>query len=106
MGFVDNDPALVGKSLINPKVIGLTSELGALVRSETGSFFFYVFFKAALAIAGVLGTGLNEPQVARAVHRYAGATGATIVVSASMPIRDLEWFAVHDAQALNPRSAG
>src|SRR3989440_676900 len=34
VGFVDNDPALVGKSLINPKVIGLTSELGSLVRSE------------------------------------------------------------------------
>ena len=34
VGFVDSDPALVGKSLINPKVIGLTSELGALVRSE------------------------------------------------------------------------
>jgi sugar transferase (PEP-CTERM system associated) len=34
VGFVDNDPALVGKSLINPKVIGLTSELSALVRSE------------------------------------------------------------------------
>jgi sugar transferase (PEP-CTERM system associated) len=34
VGFVDNDPALVGKSLINPKVIGLTSELGALVQSE------------------------------------------------------------------------
>lgn len=34
VGFVDNDPALVGKSLINPKVIGLTSDLGSLVRSE------------------------------------------------------------------------
>src|SRR2546423_1844487 len=34
VGFVDNDPALIGKSLINPKVIGLTSELGSLVRSE------------------------------------------------------------------------
>jgi sugar transferase (PEP-CTERM system associated) len=34
IGFVDNDPALVGKSLINPKVIGLTSELGALVKRE------------------------------------------------------------------------
>jgi sugar transferase (PEP-CTERM system associated) len=34
VGFVDSDPALVGKSLINPKVIGLTSELGALVKSE------------------------------------------------------------------------
>src|SRR5438309_7590153 len=34
VGFVDNDPALVGQSLINPKVIGLTSELGALVKRE------------------------------------------------------------------------
>lgn len=34
VGFVDNDPALVGKSLINPKVIGLTSELASLVKSE------------------------------------------------------------------------
>jgi sugar transferase (PEP-CTERM system associated) len=34
IGFVDNDPELVGKSLINPKVIGLTSELAALVRRE------------------------------------------------------------------------
>jgi len=34
VGFVDSDPALVGKSLINPKVIGLTSELGSLVRRE------------------------------------------------------------------------
>jgi sugar transferase (PEP-CTERM system associated) len=35
VGFVDNDPALVGKSLINPKVIGLTSELAALVKRES-----------------------------------------------------------------------
>src|SRR6185503_1584586 len=34
VGFVDNDPALVGKSLINPKVIGLTSELSSLVHRE------------------------------------------------------------------------
>src|SRR5213595_928829 len=34
VGFVDSDPQLVGKSLINPKVIGLTSELGELVRRE------------------------------------------------------------------------
>jgi sugar transferase (PEP-CTERM system associated) len=34
IGFVDNDPELVGKSLINPKVIGLTSELGKLVKRE------------------------------------------------------------------------
>src|ERR1051326_958444 len=35
VGFVDDDPALVGKSLINPKVIGLTSELAALVKRES-----------------------------------------------------------------------
>src|SRR5438309_9595381 len=34
VGFVDNDPALVGQSLINPKVIGLTSELASLVKRE------------------------------------------------------------------------
>lgn len=31
VGFVGDDPALVGKSLINPRVIGLTSELESLV---------------------------------------------------------------------------
>jgi len=35
VGFVDNDPALVGKSLINPKVIGLTSELASVVKRES-----------------------------------------------------------------------
>src|SRR5262249_37402778 len=35
IGFVDNEPELIGKSLINPKVIGLTSELGALVERES-----------------------------------------------------------------------
>ena len=49
--------------------------------------------KAQAAIAETLGTDLNEPQVARAVHSHAAETAATIVVSASMPIRDLEWFA-------------
>ena len=49
--------------------------------------------RAQAAIAGVLGSDLSEPQVARAVHRYAAESGATLVVSASMPMRDLEWFA-------------
>ena len=49
--------------------------------------------KAQAAIAETLGTDLNEPQLARAVHSHAAETAATIVVSASMPIRDLEWFA-------------
>ena len=35
VGFVDNDPTLLGKSLINPKVIGLTSDLAGLVKRES-----------------------------------------------------------------------
>jgi sugar transferase (PEP-CTERM system associated) len=34
VGFVDNDPALLGKSLINPKVIGLTTDLDKIVKRE------------------------------------------------------------------------
>ena len=49
--------------------------------------------KAQAAIAETLGTELNEPQVARVVHTFAADTAATVVVSASMPIRDLEWYA-------------
>jgi 2-succinyl-5-enolpyruvyl-6-hydroxy-3-cyclohexene-1-carboxylate synthase len=48
---------------------------------------------AQRAIADVLGTDISEPLVARAVHRYVAETGATLVVAASMPIRDLEWYA-------------
>jgi 2-succinyl-5-enolpyruvyl-6-hydroxy-3-cyclohexene-1-carboxylate synthase len=49
--------------------------------------------QAQRAIAGVLGNELTEPQVARAVYRHAADTAATVFVSASMPIRDLEWYA-------------
>jgi sugar transferase (PEP-CTERM system associated) len=34
VGFVDTDPELIGKSLINPRVIGLTSELDSIVKRE------------------------------------------------------------------------
>lgn len=49
--------------------------------------------RAQAALDEVLAGELCEPAVARALHRYAGTTGATVVVSASMPIRDLEWYA-------------
>jgi 2-succinyl-5-enolpyruvyl-6-hydroxy-3-cyclohexene-1-carboxylate synthase len=49
--------------------------------------------KAQKAIAEVLGTDVSEPLVAREVHRHAARTGATLVAAASMPIRDLEWYA-------------
>jgi 2-succinyl-5-enolpyruvyl-6-hydroxy-3-cyclohexene-1-carboxylate synthase len=53
--------------------------------------------KAQSAIDGVLASDLSEPQVARAVYQHAARDGATLVVSASMPIRDLEWFATAEA---------
>ena len=34
LGFVDGDSQLLGRSLINPRVIGLTSDLGEIVRRE------------------------------------------------------------------------
>jgi 2-succinyl-5-enolpyruvyl-6-hydroxy-3-cyclohexene-1-carboxylate synthase len=42
------------------------------------------------AIERALDGGLSEPSVARAVSER--AVGATIMTSASMPMRDLEWF--------------
>ncbi len=49
--------------------------------------------RAQQAIDGALGTDLSEPQVARVLHRHAALADAALVVSASMPIRDLEWYA-------------
>jgi 2-succinyl-5-enolpyruvyl-6-hydroxy-3-cyclohexene-1-carboxylate synthase len=57
--------------------------------------------KAQKAIAEVLGTDLSEPFAARVVHRHAARTGATLVAAASMPIRDLEWYA--EPSAIPPR---
>jgi sugar transferase (PEP-CTERM system associated) len=34
VGFADNDPELLGKSLINPRVVGLSSEMDKIVRRE------------------------------------------------------------------------
>jgi 2-succinyl-5-enolpyruvyl-6-hydroxy-3-cyclohexene-1-carboxylate synthase len=49
--------------------------------------------RAQRALDEVLSSELSEPASARALYRYAGAADAAIVVSASMPIRDLEWYA-------------
>lgn len=35
LGFVDNDPELLGKSLINPRVIGTTAQLAEIVQRES-----------------------------------------------------------------------
>ena len=45
------------------------------------------------AIDQVIGQGLSEPSVARVAARHASADDLVLMVSASMPIRDLEWFA-------------
>ncbi len=49
--------------------------------------------RAQRVLDEVLSNELSEPAVARALHRYAGAADAAVMVSASMPIRDLEWYA-------------
>jgi 2-succinyl-5-enolpyruvyl-6-hydroxy-3-cyclohexene-1-carboxylate synthase len=49
--------------------------------------------RAQRALEEELSRGLSEPSAARVVYRVAAATDATLVVSASMPIRDLEWYA-------------
>jgi 2-succinyl-5-enolpyruvyl-6-hydroxy-3-cyclohexene-1-carboxylate synthase len=49
--------------------------------------------RAQGALDEVLSNELSEPAVARTLHRYAAESDATLVVSASMPIRDLEWYA-------------
>jgi 2-succinyl-5-enolpyruvyl-6-hydroxy-3-cyclohexene-1-carboxylate synthase len=49
--------------------------------------------RAQRAIDEVLSSELSEPAVARVLQGYAAASDATVVVSASMPIRDLEWYA-------------
>jgi 2-succinyl-5-enolpyruvyl-6-hydroxy-3-cyclohexene-1-carboxylate synthase len=49
--------------------------------------------RAQEAIERVLAPDLSEPQVARTLYRYAAAAEAPVFVSASMPIRDLEWYA-------------
>ncbi len=48
---------------------------------------------AQAAIEQTLGQGLSEPLVARVVTRHASADDLVLMVSASMPMRDLEWFA-------------
>jgi 2-succinyl-5-enolpyruvyl-6-hydroxy-3-cyclohexene-1-carboxylate synthase len=45
------------------------------------------------AIDATLGEELSEPLVARLLVRQAAAVDATILASASMPMRDLEWYA-------------
>jgi 2-succinyl-5-enolpyruvyl-6-hydroxy-3-cyclohexene-1-carboxylate synthase len=39
-----------------------------------------------------LSAELSEPSAARVLARHAAAVGGTIMASASMPMRDLEWF--------------
>ena len=59
---------------------------------------------ARTALAGVIGGELNEPAVA---VRTAAALGAadTLVVASSMPVRDVETFAVTGARVLSNRGA-
>jgi 2-succinyl-5-enolpyruvyl-6-hydroxy-3-cyclohexene-1-carboxylate synthase len=48
---------------------------------------------AQAAIVETLGDALSEPLVARLLVRHAAMTDATVLVAASMPMRDVEWYA-------------
>jgi 2-succinyl-5-enolpyruvyl-6-hydroxy-3-cyclohexene-1-carboxylate synthase len=48
---------------------------------------------AQQAIDQALGSVLSEPSLARAVYRHTADAASTLVVAASMPVRDVEWFA-------------
>jgi 2-succinyl-5-enolpyruvyl-6-hydroxy-3-cyclohexene-1-carboxylate synthase len=49
--------------------------------------------RAQCAIEDVLADLFCEPSVARSTYRHAAEQGSAVVAAASMPIRDLEWFA-------------
>ena len=53
---------------------------------------------AQAALEETLAQELSEPQVARQLYAHAARNGDTIVVSASMPIRDLEWYGAPQRQ--------
>jgi 2-succinyl-5-enolpyruvyl-6-hydroxy-3-cyclohexene-1-carboxylate synthase len=57
--------------------------------------------RAQSAIEEVLAGVLCEPWLARSTYLHAAAQGARLVAAASMPIRDLEWFA--PTTAMPPR---
>lgn len=82
---VNADPTSVVRSLLNGRAgTGSSRWLDRWRATEA---------TAATTIAKVLGTHeeITEPEVARALCRVAG-DGDSVVVSSSMPIRDVEWF--------------
>ena len=70
-----------------------TADLGAPAGPEWLAAWRSMEELAQQALDEVLSDELSEPAVARTLHRYAAATDAILFVSASMPIRDLEWYA-------------
>ena len=49
--------------------------------------------RAEAALGDALATALSEPCAARAVAAASASSGGELVVSSSMPVRDVEWFA-------------
>ena len=49
--------------------------------------------RAEAAVADSLATALSEPAACRATAQASASAGGELVVSSSMPIRDVEWFA-------------
>ncbi len=90
------DPQRVATEFVHEDADGWLSaaaESGAPADSDWLAAWRSMEERAQRALDDVLSSDLSEPAVARALHRYAAASDATLVVSASMPIRDLEWYA-------------
>jgi 2-succinyl-5-enolpyruvyl-6-hydroxy-3-cyclohexene-1-carboxylate synthase len=90
------DPQRVATEFIDAEAnlwLPLAAEAGAPADPEWLASWRSMEERAQQVLGEMLSIELSEPAVARALHRYAAASDATLVVSASMPIRDLEWYA-------------
>ncbi len=82
------------RPLRTQRLVGGDDRRGKSDRSPRGSSSWRAMeARGAGGHRGVLATDLNEPQAARTLFRYAASADVSVFVSASMPIRDLEWYA-------------
>jgi 2-succinyl-5-enolpyruvyl-6-hydroxy-3-cyclohexene-1-carboxylate synthase len=86
----DPDAALTDVLVLDPGALGAIDEVWPVDAAWLGRWR-DADARAAEAIGVTIGTSLDEPSIARALATDT-PTGATVVVAASMPIRDVETF--------------
>lgn len=91
------DPGWSTSGLIHGQVARLVGDLDAALARPAPSEWMQLWSEADrladAAISRSLPPGsLTEPLVARLVTAVAGAHGAALVASSSMPVRDVEWY--------------